>query len=166
MRSRLTAVALATFVIVFVGRHAGVAQAADDTPPLQARLDRLEAETVYGEDVHAIKKLQRAYSFYVDKGLWEDVADLFTDDAVANYPAGVYIGKPSIREHLYMNVGGGQVGDLGLREGRLYNHMNLQPVVHLDPGGQTAKGRWRALAMFGSLPGSATWAEGIYEMGY
>jgi hypothetical protein len=166
MRSRLTAVALATFVIVFVGRHAGVAQAADDTPPLQARLDRLEAETVYGEDVHAIKKLQRAYSFYVDKGLWEDVADLFTDDAVANYPAGVYIGKPSIREHLYLNVGGGKMGEIGLREGRIYNHMNLQPVVHLDPGGQTAKGRWRALAMFGSLPGSATWAEGIYEMGY
>ena len=65
-----------------------------------------------------------------------------------------------------MNVGGGKMGEVGLREGRIYNHMNLQPVVHLDPGGHTAKGRWRALAMFGSFPGSATWAEGIYEMGY
>ena len=166
MRSRLTAVALAIFAIVFAGRHAPVAQAADDTPALQARLDRLETEVVHGEDLHALKKLQRAYSFYVDKGLWEDVADLFTEDAVANYPAGVYIGKPSIRQHLYMNVGGGKMGEIGLREGRIYNHMNLQPVVHLDPGGQTAKGRWRALAMFGSFPGSATWAEGIYEMGY
>ena len=166
MRSRLTAAALAILAIVSVSRHASVAQAADDTASLQPRLDRLEAAVVYGEDIHAIKKLQRAYSFYVDKGLWEDVADLFTEDAVANYPAGVFIGKTSIRRHLYMNVGGGQMGELGLREGRIYNHMNLQPVVHLDSGGQTAKGRWRALAMFGSFPGSATWAEGIYEMGY
>jgi hypothetical protein len=91
---------------------------------------------------------------------------LFTEDAVANYPAGVYIGRPSIHRHLYMNVGGGKMGELGLREGRIYNHMNIQPVVHLDPGGKTAQGRWRAFAMFGSFGGGATWAEGIYELGY
>jgi acetyl esterase/lipase len=133
---------------------------------LQARLDRLEAEIAAAEDVRAIEHLQRAYGYYVDKGMWEDVAALFTDDAVANYPAGVFVGKVSIRAHLYMNVGGGKIGDLGLGDGRLYNHMNIQPVVHLDPGGQTAKGRWRALAMFGSYGGGATWAEGVYEMGY
>ena len=44
--------------------------------------------------------------------------------------------------------------------------MNIQPVVHLDPGGETAKGRWRAFAMFGSFGGGATWAEGVYEMTY
>src|SRR6266550_742994 len=87
MRSRVTAVALAIFVMVSVGRHAPVAQARDDTPALKARLELLETAVTYGEDIAALKKLQRAYSFYVDKGLWEDVADLFTDDAVANYPA-------------------------------------------------------------------------------
>ncbi len=166
MRSRLTAAAFAILMIVSVGGRAQKAQAAEATSALQARLAHLENAVTSAEDVAAVKKLQRAYSFYVDKGLWEDVADLFTEDAVANYPAGVYIGKPSIRQHLYMNVGGGKMGEIGLREGRIYNHMNLQPVVHLGPGGQTAKGRWRALAMFGSFPGSATWAEGIYEMGY
>ena len=63
MRSRLTAVALAIFVIVSVGRHGSAVQAAEDTPALQARLDRLETEIVYGEDVHALQKLQRAYSY-------------------------------------------------------------------------------------------------------
>ena len=130
------------------------------------RLDRLEAEIQRAEDIAAIKRLQRAYGYYLDKGLWEDLGDLFTDDAVANYPAGVYIGEPSIRRHLYMNVGGGEIGDIGLGDGRLYNHMNLQPVVHLDPGGETAKGRWRAFAMFGRYGGGAVWAEGVYEMGY
>ena len=70
--------------------------------------------------------------------MWEDVADLYTNDAVANYPAGIYIGHESIRKHLYMNVGGGQVGDNGLPDNRIYNHLNIQPVVHLEPGGQTA----------------------------
>jgi len=133
---------------------------------LRARLTRLQADVTAGEDIRAIKKLQRAYGYYVDKGLWEDIAALFTDDAVANYPAGVFIGGPSIREHLYMNVGGGKLGDLGLGDGRLYNHMNIQPVVHLDPGGQSAKGRWRALAMFGNFGGGAVWAEGVYELTY
>jgi acetyl esterase/lipase len=141
----------------------GAAQTSDS---LGARLDALEAQIVAAEDIAAIKRLQRQYGYYVDKGMWEDVADLFTDDAVANYPAGTYVGYDSIRKHLYMNVGGGQVGDNGLVDNRLYNHLNIQPVVHLDPGGQTAKGRWRAFAMFGTFGGGATWAEGIYEMTY
>ncbi|HXR93627.1 MAG TPA: nuclear transport factor 2 family protein [Steroidobacteraceae bacterium] len=130
------------------------------------RLDHLEQELTAAEDIRSIEKLQRAYGYYVDKGMWADVAELFTDDAVANYPAGIYVGKTSIREHLFMNVGGGKMGDIGLGDGRLYNHMQIQPVVHLDPGGKSAKGRWRALAMFGSYGGGATWAEGIYEIGY
>ena len=118
------------------------------------------------EDFSQIEKLQRAYGYYVDKGMWEDLSQLFTENAVANYPAGVFVGHNSIREHLYMNVGGHQIGDIGLGNGRLYDHMNIQPVVHIDAGGTTAHGRWRAFAMFGSPGGGATWAEGVYEMQY
>ena len=77
---------------------------AQTTATLEERLDHLEANVTAAEDLSAIKRLQRAYSYYVDKGMWEDVADLYTDDAVANYPAGVFIGKDSIRAHLYMNA--------------------------------------------------------------
>jgi len=130
------------------------------------RLARLAYDVQAGEDISAIKRLQRSYGYYVDKGLWADLAEYFTDDAVANYPAGTFIGKPSIREHLFRNVGNVPVGQVGLGDNRLYNHMNIQPVVHLDPGGQTAKGRWRAYAYFGTYGGGATWAEGVYEMQY
>ncbi len=142
------------------------ASAADAQSCLEPRIDRLEANVAAAEDVLAIAKLQRAYGYYVDKGMWEDVADLFTEDAVANYPAGVFVGHKSIREHLYMNVGGKKMGELGLGDGRIYNHMNIQPVIHLDPGGRTARGRWRALAMFGNYGGAAVWAEGVYEIRY
>jgi acetyl esterase/lipase len=134
--------------------------------PVEDRVAMLAAEVTAAEDVSSIKRLQRSYGYYLDKGLWTDLSEYFTEDAVANYPAGVFVGKQSIREHLYRNVGNVPVGQVGLGENRLYNHLNLQPVVHLDPGGQTAKGRWRALAMFGSIGGGATWAEGIYEMQY
>ena len=100
---------------------------------LGERLDAFEAQVVAAEDVAAIKRLQRQYGYYVDKGMWEDVADLYTQDAVANYPAGTYLGYDSIRKHLYMNVGGGQVGENGLPDNRIYNHINIQPVVHLEP---------------------------------
>jgi len=144
---------------------AQVASAQEDAA-LSDRIAQLRAEVTAAEDLAAVKRLQRTYGYFVDKGMWTDLAEYFTDDAVANYPAGVFIGKESIRQHLYRNVGNVQVGEVGLGNNRLYNHMNIQPVVNLDPTGNTAKGRWRALATFGSLNGGATWAEGLYEMQY
>jgi len=137
---------------------------------LEKQLDDAEAQLSIAEDVSAIKKLQREYGFFLDKGLWEDLSQLFTDDARADYPAGVYIGKASIREHIWRNVGDGTIG---LRDGRIYNHMVLQPVVDLAADGKSAKGRWRVLAMIGRLagadgktPGQANWAGGVYENTY
>jgi triacylglycerol lipase len=141
--------------------QAGAAQPVPEQP-----LAQLAAEVQAAEDVSAIKRLQRTYGFFVDKGMWTDLAEYFTDDAVANYPAGTFIGKQSIREHLYRNVGGVPLGQVGLGDKRVYNHFSIQPVVHLDPGGRTASGRWRVIAMFGTFGGGATWAEGIYEMRY
>jgi hypothetical protein len=134
---------------------------------MRARMDKLEEQVQLAEDLRAVKRLQRIYGYYLDKGMWEDLADLFTDDAIAMYPAGTYIGYESIRRHLFLNVGAVELGENGLGEGRLYNHMNIQPVVHVDPGGKTAKGRWRAFAYFGRYgAGSGVWAEGVYEMQY
>ena len=165
MRHRLAGVALAIAVAAFGVAPSAASAAEGPATDLQARLNRLEAEVTAAEDLSALKRLQRAYGYYLDKGMWEDLQAFFTDDAVANYPAGIYVGHESIQKHLFLNVGG-RNGALGLGNNRLYDHMQIQPVVHLDPGGKTAKGRWRALAMFGSLGGGATWAEGVYELQY
>ena len=164
MRHRFAST-LAIVVAAFGVASSAAWAAGDAASNLQSRLNRLEAEVTAAEDLSALKRLQRAYGYYLDKGMWEDLQAFFTDDAVANYPAGVYVGHASIREHLFLNVGG-RKGAIGLGENRLYNHMNIQPVVHLDPGGKTARGRWRAFAMFGSMGGGATWAEGVYELQY
>jgi hypothetical protein len=136
-----------------------MAEAADS----KARLDRLEIAVVRAEDVREIRKLQRAYGYYADRGLWDDLADLFTDDAIANYPSGGFDGNASIRAMFVQNLGQGR---LGLAEGRIYNHTILQPVVDLAPDGATATGRWRVLGMLGRFPGSATWADSLYRFDY
>ncbi len=137
--------------------------AAAETPPLEAWLDRLEIDVTRAEDVRAIKKLQRAYGHYADRGLWDDLADLFADDAVANYPSGGFDGNASIRAMFVQNLGQGKAG---LAEGRIYNHTILQPVVDLAPDGATATGRWRVLGMLGRFGASAIWADSLYRFDY
>ncbi len=157
------AISAAVLAVVCAARTAGaMASPSGASASVETRLDRLDAEVTAAEDIQAIKNLQGAYGFYVDSGLWGDLADLFTRDAVADYPAGVFVGIKSIREHLFLNVGGKKkVGELGLGDGRLYDH-----VIHLDPGGKTARGRWHAIVMFGTYGRFAVWAEGVYEMRY
>jgi hypothetical protein len=123
----------------------------------QSRLQTLE-------DVDRINKLTRAYGYYVDKGQWTNVAALWSDDGSVEIAArGIYLGRKGA-ERLFLNVFG--KGKDGLAEGRLFNHMILQGIVDVDPGGTTAKGRWRAFVQLGQYQQSAIWSEGVYENEY
>ena len=130
------------------------AQRPDPLPALQARVKHVES-------IRAIKRLQTAYGHYVELGLWNDFADLFTD-SITNYSQGVR-GKAEVRKLFFDQVGQGK---LGLADGRIYPHILFQPVITLAPDGRSAKGRWRILAMLGSLGGTTTWYSGVYENGY
>jgi SnoaL-like domain len=138
------------------------AQRADPLPALEKKVERLQAQMESVESVRAIKRLQYAYGHYVELGLWNDFADLFTEDAVTNYQQGAR-GKAEVRKLFFEQVGQGK---LGLSEGRIYPHILFQPVITLAPDGRTAKGRWRILAMLGGYGGSATWYSGVYENEY
>ena len=131
--------------------------------PAQAKLDRLEIAVVRAEDIRAIEHIQSAYGHYADRGLWEDLADLFTDDTLADYPSGIFDGKPSTRAMFVENLGAGRPG---LADGRLYNHIILQPVIDLASDGKTATGRWRVLGMLGGYGKSASWADSVYRFDY
>ncbi len=132
---------------------------------MQAGIDALNAEAERIEDVSAVKKLQRAYGYYIDKGYWSQAAALFCDDATMEVGVdGVYIGKTRIRERL-IREGGGNPGP-GLPYGQLYHRMQLQPVVDVAPDGRTAKGRWREIALLGHYRHDAEWGSGVYENEY
>lgn len=131
--------------------------------PLDARLDALAAQIDRLESARAIKKLQRAFGYYMDRGLWNEAADLFADDGTVEIGAdGVYVGKARIHDYL-QRLGGGQPG---LVYGQLNEWLQLQPVVNLAPNGQSATARWRDLGMLGHFKRDAAWRDGIYENAY
>jgi hypothetical protein len=45
------------------------------------------------EDAEAIRKLHRTYESYLDKGMYEDVVGMFTDEAEVVFNGGVFTGK-------------------------------------------------------------------------
>lgn len=131
---------------------------------LEARLADAEARLGRQEDVEAIKRLQRAYGYYLDKSLYRAVADLFTDDGEIEIAArGVYRGRDRIHAFLVKLLGNGVEGPV---HGHVGNHFQLQAIVTIDEGGVTAKARWRAWVQVGDLGGAANWLEGPYEIAY
>ena len=123
---------------------------------LATQVDRLES-------VRAIKKLQRAFGYYMDRGLWDEAADLFAAGGTVEIGNdGVYVGRARIHDYL-QRLGGGQPG---LAYGQLNEWLQLQPVVTLAPGGDAATARWRDLGMLGHFKQDAAWRDGIYENSY
>lgn len=126
---------------------------------LEIRLAKAEALADRAQDWIDVQNLQRSYGYYVDKFQWDQVADLFARDAVLEINArGKFFGQDRIRDYMH-HFGPPQ-------EGMLMNHIQLQPVIHVDDSGMTAKGRFRALMQVGRLGGEALWGDAIYENSY
>lgn len=130
-----------------------------DTAALLARIEALEKRAQAAEDYRELVNLQGAYGYYVDKGLWDDAAALFAEQGTLEIAGrGVYVGRERVREYLHRLPPYGH--------GTVYNHMQLQPVLHIDSEAGTAKGRWRTLMMVGFLGKEGRWGEATYENSY
>jgi len=130
---------------------------------IDAEIDALTARVEKLEGTRAIKKLQRAFGYYVDRGLWGDAADLFTDNGSIEIGVdGVYVGKARIAEYL-RRLHGGQDG---LIYGQLNEWITLQPAVNMGSDGNSATARWRDHAMLGQYKQYAQWRDGTYENTY
>jgi hypothetical protein len=131
---------------------------------LAERIERLERELDEVRSIQQIERLQRTYGYYLDKALWDRAVDLLTDDCTVEIAGrGVYTGRDRALVVFRDVLGGGRIG---LAEGQLYNHLNLQGVVTVGPGPDEARGRWRAVIQVGRLGAGALWAEGPYENRY
>ena len=130
---------------------------------VDAQIEQLTQRVERLEGARAVRKLQRAFGFYVDRGLWGEAADLFADDGTIEIGIdGVYQGKARIREYL-MRLHGGQEG---LIYGQLNEWVTLQPAISVAADGTTATARWRDLGMLGQYKQHAEWRDGIYENSY
>jgi hypothetical protein len=118
-------------------------------------------------DQIAVENLQRSYGYYVDKCMWDDIADLFADNATLEIGGrGVFVGKQRVKEYMYY------LGKKGPQEGAVFDHSQWQPIVHVAEDGNMARARLRAFVMGGALskgsgsPAFAVFGEVTYENEY
>ena len=128
---------------------------------LGTRATALEHDIARLEDEKAIEKLQRIYGFYTDKQFWSQAADLFAANGTIEIGGrGVYVGKERVLAFLKLN------GPESPQPNRLFDQMQLQPIVHVAPDGRTAKGRWHMFAQEAVHDEYARWGLGVFENEY
>jgi len=148
----------------------GAAPAAPPAPDLAPRLARLadriasiDAQAMRVDDYNQLRNLQQVYGYYYDQALWDQVVDLFTDDATVEVGQnGVYAGRASIKAYYYGLTG----GRVGLATGELNIQSQLSPVITLSADGRSAKARWRTLSQDAVYGKEANWGGGVYENEY
>lgn len=119
---------------------------------LEARIKTLE-ETVKSQaaeirtfkDIEEIKKLQKAYGFYLEHWMAQEVIALFSDspEVSLHLAVGTFLGKTGIKRYFEHNKPDNEF---------LHQMMQLSGIVDVEPDGKTAKGRWYGFGAI-ALPG-------------
>ena len=95
------------------------------------KLDALEERITHLEDMNQIERLQRTYGYFVDKGQWTQLSELFTSDATLEIGGkGIFLGKPRVLEYMQTAFGAD-----GAKEGVLANHMQFQSIPDVAADG-------------------------------
>jgi hypothetical protein len=68
---------------------------------LKARVDQLSNQLKIHEDTNAIRALHQTYESYLDRGMYEEVVNLFADDGEVFYNGGFFAGKKRGVRRLY-----------------------------------------------------------------
>jgi hypothetical protein len=121
------------------------------------KLDALDKRITRLEDLNQIERLQRTYGYFVDKGQWTQLSELFTDDATLEIGGkGLFLGKKRVLEYMQTAF-----GPDGAKPGVLANHMQFQPIPDVSPDGAHGWIRSRAYVM-----SNAGWGLPLYENEY
>ncbi len=111
---------------------------------IERELAGLRHQLAIHEDVQTIRTLQFAYGYFMDKCMFDEIVDLFADDAELHFMGGVFRGKAGARR-LY----GGASGLRGPADGMLFEHIIAQDIVHVADDRRTAEGRFRTFMQGG-----------------
>ena len=141
-----------------------------NTAEMAARIEALEKQVEEQQkeirrlaDIEAIKKLQKAYGYYVEHMMWREIIDCFADspDVCLDWLEGKYLGKAGVRKYFERMESNPPEF--------MHQVMQIAGVVDIEPDGMTAKGRWYA---FGGIfiPRDdgmrRSFVTGIYELVY
>ncbi len=139
---------------------------------LEKRVSELENRLGLAEDELAIRRLQHAYGYFMDKCKYQEVVDLFSERGETYFLGGVFRGKAGVRR-LYCGRFGAKfaAGKNGPVRGLLLDHLLMQDVITVAPDGLSAKARYRCFLQGGSHESvpeifPAFWEAGVYENTY
>ena len=148
----------------------------DELAALRKQVEQLSNDLGVLQDVHAIRRLQHAYGYYLDKCLYDEVVDLFSDSCEVYFMGGIYKGRVGARrlycDRFRTQFTGGHNGPV---YGFLLDHPQMQDVIDVAPDRGSAEGRFRCIMQAGShesrqkevRPDRRQWWEGgIYENKY
>ena len=128
--------------------------AAQEADSVDAMLGALDARITRLEDMNDIEALQRTYGYFVDKGQWTRLSELFAEDATLEIGGkGIFLGRERVLEYMQTAF-----GPDGAPMGMITNHMQFQTVVNTSPDGRTGWLRGRAFVM-----ASSGWGLPLYE---
>lgn len=127
-----------------------------------ARLGGLEQRITNMNEEDLVRNLQNAYGYYIDRKMWDDVTDLFTDDAVLEIAdVGIYEGPEGVRRALE------RMGPAGLVQGELNDRMQLDMLVEIGSGGTEARSRGIEFGTIGDASdGSAYFTLDVFSNRY
>ena len=101
-----------------------------------AKISVLQKKVTEFQDIEDIKNLQKAYGYYLEFWMWDEVIDCFSDapGVTLKLYEGTYIGKDSIRKYFEL--------DRQVNPEKLHQVMQIAGIVHVNPDGQRGYGRW------------------------
>jgi hypothetical protein len=130
---------------------------------LKSQVRTLEKRLTVLQDIEAIKKLQKAYGYYVEHMMYQEIIDCFSDspDVCLDWLEGKYLGKEGVKRYFeFMKTAPRDF---------IHQVMPIAGVVDVNPDGKTALGRWYAFGgIFIPREGNVrrSFVSGIYENGY
>jgi hypothetical protein len=106
-----------------------------ETSKTEARIKALEQEVRTLRDIEEINRLQRAYGYYIEHWMLQEIIDLFADgpDVSLTLGAGTYVGKKGVIRFFT---------NMKTSPEFMHQVMQISGIVDVDPDGKNAKGRW------------------------
>ena len=146
--------------------------AAEQILALQLQVEKLTDRVGMLEDVHAIRRLQHAYGYFIDKCMYDETVDLFAEASEVRFMGGIFRGKAGARrlycDRFRKNFTGGHNGPV---YGYLLDHPQMQDIIDVAPDRGSALARFRCVMQAGrhekAEGQTKQWFEGgLYENTY
>ena len=131
---------------------------------MEKRIEELEKQVRETKDIEEIERLQKAYGYYIEHWMPEELTDLFAegpDVAIHLIGLGIFKGKDHVRDFFNNNMGDDPEF--------IHQVMQTSGIITVAPDGQTAKGRWNGYGVLAIPMGGGVKEDllgGMYENDY